>query len=220
MHYNVINGYKCVSLKQYGETMGLSPSRVTQLKSTLPILEFDGINQPFIDLSALELSDEVRQAAEQSLASREQLHTLSNTQLGTFFQALISRLLAQASHSDQLYQEGEELLTQTKIKLDETTLLLGTTEFKLTVAESSNASLSGQVEQYKQQIVDLEKSAVTHHEELKLQNQQLSAENKGLQIALDTLDGILKKNGLKTAKLKEIQEPANTKKSKNEQRIN
>ena len=187
---NRINGIECMSLKSYSELKGISLSRVSQLKATLPIVEFEDINQPFINISALDLQDEVVKAAPLDFTTREPLTTLSLPQLGDYFQALIARLTKQKTSADQLREQAEENLRRAQQQTQNLQQEYAELEQNLALAQAEIVTLTDRNELQHESHREYHQIVTGEQQQLNEQIKQLVSENAGLKLAVKTLEGV------------------------------
>ena len=186
-----IDGRRYLSLKAYSELINVTPSRVSQLKSTLPIEHFPDLNMDLIDFDRLKLAEEVRKGAEAEFANREPLSTYTLPDLGEYFQSLLIRLLKKAEQADQLREQAEENLRRAREENEQQKHLTETVQKELTQAQTINAELETRVGE----LLASEAAARSRIDEstmaLQTENEILHATNTGLQLAVSTLEGVL-----------------------------
>lgn len=193
-----INGNRYITLKTYAELNGISLSRVSQLKPTLPVDHIEDLNLDLINYDLVELKDEVRRAAETEFANRESLTTYTLVQLGEFFQGLISRLIKQGDQATQLHQQAETALRQLRQQKadqeEQARVRYSELEQSLGVAEVEMATLSLTISDLQQQL----DRASQYQGQLQQQQQDelatLRIENQGLKLAMQTLEGVLERH--------------------------
>ena len=113
-----INGVRYITQKKYGELTGISQSRISQLKSTLPIEYIEGLNMELINYDLIQLKDDIRKSLDREIASKEILVKYSLPELGDFFQTLIYRLLTESENAFHLRILSEQELQTAKDELE------------------------------------------------------------------------------------------------------
>ena len=182
-----------MSLKSFSQLRGVSLSRVNQMKATLPIVEFEGINQPFINISELNMREDVQQEGGLKFNTREPLSTLDLTQLGDYFKSLIARLTKQQLKAEQHRQHTEDKLAQTREEFTTSQQEAHRLQTELEQAQASVTKLQKQIDQLI--AAQTEASHRAHDEQ-----EALRAENNGLRVAVETLSRVLDKQAPKPGK--------------------
>jgi len=105
----VIDKTRYITLKTYGLLMGISPSRVSQLKMGLPVEHIAGLNIDLINLDRLELQQDLSHSADVLISTPQKLDSYSLDELGTYFQGILLRSRQQVGEAQEKLAESEAL---------------------------------------------------------------------------------------------------------------
>lgn len=210
----VVNGVRYITQKMYSDISDLHASRISQLKKEkkLPFEFVAELGKELINYDELELSAEVRAAADLKFSSLQPLATYTLEQQGDYFMALISRLSQNASKANQLLAQSEQY--RENLKED-----LRLTKLKLTEQEEQLELSKQEIVYLKDKIITLESDNSnqkvlfeTDKNNLKDTIRKLTAENEGLNLALNTVEGMINRTKLGGSPFEVTTEP--TKKQK------
>ena len=186
---NIINGIRCISLKKYGEQLGLSPSQVTAKinAGVAPVIEFEDISLKFINVDLLEIEQDISRAKSLNYATRETLETYSLSKMADFFLAMITRYTTQSVQNKQLLDEAGDALaiiqqsqTETNLALDEAHQTILQLRNKVQEMETQQAAQHHSFETET-------KKWESERTDYKTAYNELVSENKGLLFAVDIL---------------------------------
>lgn len=183
-----VNGTRYITQKKYAEIMGINPSTVSLKKESLPFEYIEDLGKQLINFDRLEFDEEKRQAAEQTIASRESLFNYTLPQLGDFLQILILRANKEVATANQLRDEAErqretsiEELRLANLKLNGQEEQLGLSNVEIGELKNRLSKLDSDFSAYKLN-VEVEKT------DDKVKIEELTSENKGLKIALGIIN--------------------------------